>query len=155
MTLILSVAEFWQRILDDTGLWRIKSTLLNDIYRKDCRLWEIQKNTNIFSERLNLDWLWNSWCCFSSVASFRDADGDVDTCPMWTFPTVRPTSMNKLQKGYTHTDSEVRPRSDTCTYYLFSFPLKAFFPVCSQAIQWKDNPSLNLCLLWSRPFSER
>lgn len=37
----------------------------------------------------------------------RDADGDVDTCPMWTFPTVRPTSMNKLQKSYTHTDSEV------------------------------------------------
>lgn len=43
-----------------------------------------------------------------SRPSFRDADGDVDTCPMWTFPTVRPTSMNKLQKGYTHTDSEVR-----------------------------------------------
>lgn len=40
--------------------------------------------------------------------SFRDADGDVDTSPMWTFPTVRPTSMKKLQKGYTHTDSEVR-----------------------------------------------
>lgn len=37
----------------------------------------------------------------------RDADGDVDNCPMWTFPTVRPSSMNKLQKGYTHTDSEV------------------------------------------------
>lgn len=43
-----------------------------------------------------------------SYFSYRDADGDVDTCPMWTFPTVRPTSMNKLQKGYTHTDSEVR-----------------------------------------------
>lgn len=45
---------------------------------------------------------------FLQCLSVRDADGDVDTCPMWTFPTVRPTSMNKLQKGYTHTDSEVR-----------------------------------------------
>ncbi|KAG7227162.1 hypothetical protein INR49_013960 [Caranx melampygus] len=42
----------------------------------------------------------------SSDDSDMDADGDVDTCPMWTFPTVRPNSMNKLQKGYTHTDTE-------------------------------------------------
>ncbi|XP_068557788.1 serine/threonine-protein kinase 25 isoform X1 [Cebidichthys violaceus] len=42
----------------------------------------------------------------SSDDSDMDADGDVDTCPMWTFPTVRPSSMNKLQKSYTHTDSE-------------------------------------------------
>lgn len=86
-------------------------------------------NTNIFFERLNPNQLLsvhieNSVHRFPSVASFRDADGDVDTCPMWTFPTVRPTSMNKLQKGYTHTDSEVRPRSGqlhTSTYYfLFS-----------------------------------
>lgn len=27
---------------------------------------------------------------------------------MWTFPTVRPNTLNKLQKGYTHTDSEAR-----------------------------------------------
>lgn len=43
----------------------------------------------------------------SLCSYFRDADGDVDQCPMWTFPTVRPNSINKLQKGYTHTDSEV------------------------------------------------
>uniref|UniRef100_A0A8D3CMH7 non-specific serine/threonine protein kinase n=1 Tax=Scophthalmus maximus TaxID=52904 RepID=A0A8D3CMH7_SCOMX len=42
----------------------------------------------------------------SSDDSDMDADGDVDTCPMWTFPTVKPNSMNKLQKGYTHTDLE-------------------------------------------------
>uniref|UniRef100_A0A667ZGT4 Serine/threonine-protein kinase 25 n=1 Tax=Myripristis murdjan TaxID=586833 RepID=A0A667ZGT4_9TELE len=47
----------------------------------------------------------------SSDDSDMDADGDVDQCPMWTFPTVRPSSMNKLQKGYTHTDSEVRSDS--------------------------------------------
>uniref|UniRef100_A0A669EF36 Serine/threonine-protein kinase 25 n=1 Tax=Oreochromis niloticus TaxID=8128 RepID=A0A669EF36_ORENI len=33
----------------------------------------------------------------SSDDSDMDADGDVDQCPMWTFPTVRPTSMNKRQ----------------------------------------------------------
>lgn len=42
----------------------------------------------------------------SSDDSDVDPDVDVDTCPMWTFPTVRPTSLNKLQKGYTHTDSD-------------------------------------------------
>ncbi|XP_041848752.1 serine/threonine-protein kinase 25 [Melanotaenia boesemani] len=43
----------------------------------------------------------------SSDDSDMDADGDVDQCPMWTFPpTVRPTTMNKLQKGYMNTDSE-------------------------------------------------
>lgn len=50
---------------------------------------------------------------------------------MWTFPTVRPTSMNKLQKGYTHTDSEVTQththtvgsvnrKTLTCNFYLVS-----------------------------------
>lgn len=70
--------------------------------------------TNNFSERVNCWFLSGhsgSWWHFSPLASLRDADGDVDTCPMWTFPTVRPTSMNKLQKGYTHTDSEVGHRS--------------------------------------------
>ncbi|TSQ69523.1 Serine/threonine-protein kinase 25 [Bagarius yarrelli] len=43
----------------------------------------------------------------SSDDSDMDGDGDDrDQCPMWTFPTVRPSSMNKLQKGYTNTDSE-------------------------------------------------
>ncbi|KAM6948607.1 serine/threonine-protein kinase 25 [Aplochiton taeniatus] len=42
----------------------------------------------------------------SSDDSDMDADGDDNQCPMWTFPTVRPSSMNKLQKGYTHTDTE-------------------------------------------------
>ncbi|KAF7669776.1 hypothetical protein LDENG_00124250 [Lucifuga dentata] len=43
---------------------------------------------------------------FSSDDSDMDADGDVDQRPLWTFPTVRPNSMNKLQKSFTHTDSE-------------------------------------------------
>uniref|UniRef100_A0A8C5ABW3 non-specific serine/threonine protein kinase n=1 Tax=Gadus morhua TaxID=8049 RepID=A0A8C5ABW3_GADMO len=39
----------------------------------------------------------------------RQADGQTEgQSPMWTFPTVRPSSMNKLQKGYTHTDQEAR-----------------------------------------------
>ncbi|KAL0966706.1 hypothetical protein UPYG_G00298690 [Umbra pygmaea] len=42
----------------------------------------------------------------SSDDSDMDADGDDNQCPIWTFPTVRPSSMNKLQKGYTHTDTE-------------------------------------------------
>ncbi|KAB5550683.1 hypothetical protein PHYPO_G00056670 [Pangasianodon hypophthalmus] len=43
----------------------------------------------------------------SSDDSDMDGDGDErDQCPMWTFPTVRPSSMNKLQKDYTNTDSE-------------------------------------------------
>uniref|UniRef100_A0A3Q4GM13 non-specific serine/threonine protein kinase n=1 Tax=Neolamprologus brichardi TaxID=32507 RepID=A0A3Q4GM13_NEOBR len=66
----------------------------------------------------------------SVAASFRDADGDVDQCPMWTFPTVRPTSMNKLQKGYTHTDSEVRQteqRDGNTRSNLFSFLLTLCF----------------------------
>ncbi|CAL8281164.1 unnamed protein product [Lota lota] len=42
----------------------------------------------------------------SSDDSDMDADGDDNQCPMWTFPTVRPSSMNKLQKSYTHTDQE-------------------------------------------------
>lgn len=66
----------------------------------------------------------------SVPASFRDADGDVDQCPMWTFPTVRPTSMNKLQKGYTHTDSEVRQteqRDGNTRSNLFSFLLTLCF----------------------------
>uniref|UniRef100_A0A4W5RX67 non-specific serine/threonine protein kinase n=1 Tax=Hucho hucho TaxID=62062 RepID=A0A4W5RX67_9TELE len=42
----------------------------------------------------------------SSDDSDMDADGDDNQCPMWTFPTVRPSSMNKLQKGYTHSDTE-------------------------------------------------
>uniref|UniRef100_A0A8C2Z448 non-specific serine/threonine protein kinase n=1 Tax=Cyclopterus lumpus TaxID=8103 RepID=A0A8C2Z448_CYCLU len=41
----------------------------------------------------------------SSDDSDMDADGDGDTCPMWTFPTVTPSSLNKLHKGYTRTDS--------------------------------------------------
>lgn len=53
--------------------------------------------------------------CFS-LYSNRDGDSDDrDQCPMWTFPTVRPSSMNKLQKGYTNTDSEVRiPTFHSC-----------------------------------------
>ncbi|KAJ8357005.1 hypothetical protein SKAU_G00197990 [Synaphobranchus kaupii] len=45
----------------------------------------------------------------SSDDSDMDGDGDDrDQCPMWNFPpTVRPSSMNKLQKGFTNTDSEM------------------------------------------------
>lgn len=65
---------------------------------------------------------------FLSAASVRDADGDVDTCPMWTFPTVRPTSMNKLQKGYTHTDSEARRPTLHLHFSYRTFSSNSFFP---------------------------
>ncbi|KAF6730722.1 Serine/threonine-protein kinase 25 [Oryzias melastigma] len=42
----------------------------------------------------------------SSDDSDMDADGDGDQCPMWTFPTVRPSSMSQLQMDYTHSESE-------------------------------------------------
>lgn len=87
----------------------------------------------LWKTKLFLTFIWSHWkltaLFFPPLLFFRDADGDVDTCPMWTFPTVRPTSMNKLQKGYTHTDSEVRPRPGqihTCTYYYFFFSPKSF-----------------------------
>lgn len=86
----------------------------------------------------------------SVPASFRDADGDVDQCPMWTFPTVRPTSMNKLQKGYTHTDSEVRQTEQRRKHQVESFFLSSYalFSLCSQEILWKGNQSHSACLLW-------
>ncbi|XP_034039849.1 serine/threonine-protein kinase 25 [Thalassophryne amazonica] len=42
----------------------------------------------------------------SSDDSDMDADGGVDPCPMWTFPTVKPKPKPKLQKGYPRTDLE-------------------------------------------------
>uniref|UniRef100_A0A673N4M8 non-specific serine/threonine protein kinase n=1 Tax=Sinocyclocheilus rhinocerous TaxID=307959 RepID=A0A673N4M8_9TELE len=43
----------------------------------------------------------------SSDDSDMDGEGDDrDQCPMWTFPTVRPTSMNKLQRGFNHLDNK-------------------------------------------------
>ncbi|KAI5623696.1 serine/threonine-protein kinase 25 isoform X1 [Silurus asotus] len=43
----------------------------------------------------------------SSDDSDMDGDGDErEQCPMWTFPTVRHSSLNKLQKDYANTDSE-------------------------------------------------
>lgn len=139
------VGDFW--------MIHAHKVLNQHFYRQGC--WK--HKYFLWKAKLGRTLVWSHWCCFYSAASFRDADGDVDTCPMWTFPTVRPTSINKLQKGYTHPDSEVRRWSGqlhTGTYYYF-FALKPLFLVCSQEIQWKDNPSLNLCLLWSRPFSER
>lgn len=114
--LISSGKDFWM-----IQAWDVLNQHVAD-FEKFC--WKQE----LFSLKIDwLDWLlWSHWklALFSSVAAFRDADGDVDTCPMWTFPTVRPTSMNKLQKGYTHTDSEVRPRSGhlhTCNYYYLLF----------------------------------
>ncbi|KAL4608350.1 serine/threonine-protein kinase 25 [Arapaima gigas] len=44
----------------------------------------------------------------SSDDSDMDGDGDDrDQCPMWTFPTVRPSSLNKMQKNFTSGDTEV------------------------------------------------
>ncbi|KPP77377.1 serine/threonine-protein kinase 25-like, partial [Scleropages formosus] len=43
----------------------------------------------------------------SSDDSDMDGDGDDrDQCPMWTFPTVRPSSLTKLQKNFTGGDTE-------------------------------------------------
>uniref|UniRef100_A0A9J8CFW3 non-specific serine/threonine protein kinase n=1 Tax=Cyprinus carpio carpio TaxID=630221 RepID=A0A9J8CFW3_CYPCA len=49
---------------------------------------------------------------------------DRDQCPMWTFPTVRPTSMNKLQRGFNHLDSKTsdvvkrQPKSPSLTTFI-------------------------------------
>lgn len=79
--------------------------------------------------------VFNFFSSYSSLRpSFRDADGDVDTSPMWTFPTVRPTSMNKLQKGYTHTDSDVRHATQLQrSLFPNTFP-NTVFPLPSQEI---------------------
>ncbi|XP_048845685.1 serine/threonine-protein kinase 25-like [Brienomyrus brachyistius] len=43
----------------------------------------------------------------SSDDSDMDGDGDDrDQCPMWTFPTVRPSSLGKLQKNFSGGDTE-------------------------------------------------
>uniref|UniRef100_A0A8C1J6E4 non-specific serine/threonine protein kinase n=1 Tax=Cyprinus carpio TaxID=7962 RepID=A0A8C1J6E4_CYPCA len=43
----------------------------------------------------------------SSDDSDMDGEGDDrDQCPVWTFPTVRPNSMNKLQGGFSHLDNK-------------------------------------------------
>lgn len=44
----------------------------------------------------------------SSDDSDMDADSDDrDQCPMWTFPTVRPSSLNKLQRSFNNSDSKM------------------------------------------------
>ncbi|KAJ8418614.1 hypothetical protein AAFF_G00001130 [Aldrovandia affinis] len=41
----------------------------------------------------------------SSDDSDMDGDGDDrDQCPMWTFPTVRPSSLNKLQRSFNNSE---------------------------------------------------
>ncbi|KTF92294.1 hypothetical protein cypCar_00009680 [Cyprinus carpio] len=43
----------------------------------------------------------------SSDDSDMDGEGDDrDQCPVWTFPTVQPNSMNKLQGGFSHLDNK-------------------------------------------------
>ncbi|XP_042614160.1 serine/threonine-protein kinase 25-like isoform X2 [Cyprinus carpio] len=61
----------------------------------------------------------------SSDDSDIDGEGDDrDQCPMWTFPTVRPTSMNKLQRGFNHLDSKTsdvvkrQPKSPSLTTFI-------------------------------------
>ncbi|KAL6458227.1 hypothetical protein MHYP_G00334570 [Metynnis hypsauchen] len=62
----------------------------------------------------------------SSDDSDMDGEGDDrDQCPIWTFPpTVRPTSMNKLQRGLNHTDNKTtdamkrQPKSPSLTTLL-------------------------------------
>ncbi|XP_050967620.1 serine/threonine-protein kinase 25a isoform X3 [Labeo rohita] len=58
----------------------------------------------------------------SSDDSDMDGEGDDrDPCPTWTFPTVRPTSMNKLQRGFNHLDNKTsdvmkrQPKSPSLT----------------------------------------
>lgn len=99
---------------------------------------------------------WNLIPLFFSAASVRDADGDVDTCPMWTFPTVRPTSMNKLQKGYTHPDSEARhPTLQLHTHLTRFFSSKSFFPHLQSGDSVKRQPkSQSLSALVTPIFKE-
>uniref|UniRef100_A0A8C7XCL9 non-specific serine/threonine protein kinase n=1 Tax=Oryzias sinensis TaxID=183150 RepID=A0A8C7XCL9_9TELE len=47
----------------------------------------------------------------SSDDSDMDADGDGEQCPVWTFPTVRPSSMSQLQMDYAHLESGRQPKS--------------------------------------------
>ncbi|XP_043098690.1 serine/threonine-protein kinase 25a isoform X5 [Puntigrus tetrazona] len=47
----------------------------------------------------------------SSDDSDMDGEGDDgDQGPMWTFPTVRPTSINKLQRGFNHVDNKLKEK---------------------------------------------
>ncbi|XP_063058078.1 serine/threonine-protein kinase 25a [Engraulis encrasicolus] len=58
----------------------------------------------------------------SSDDSDMDGEGDDgEQCPMWTFPTVRPSSLNKLQRGLNHADAKMgdavkrQPKSPSLT----------------------------------------
>ncbi|XP_030647175.1 serine/threonine-protein kinase 25a isoform X2 [Chanos chanos] len=58
----------------------------------------------------------------SSDDSDMDGEGDDrDQCPMWTFPTVRPSSMSKLQRGLNHSETKTadavkrQPKSSSLT----------------------------------------
>uniref|UniRef100_A0AAY4E0P1 Serine/threonine-protein kinase 25 n=1 Tax=Denticeps clupeoides TaxID=299321 RepID=A0AAY4E0P1_9TELE len=58
----------------------------------------------------------------SSDDSDMDGEGDdSEQCPMWTFPTVRPSSMSKLQRGLNHPDAKMgdimkrQPKSPSLT----------------------------------------
>ncbi|XP_077054991.1 serine/threonine-protein kinase 25a isoform X4 [Siphateles boraxobius] len=61
----------------------------------------------------------------SSDDSDMDGEGeDRDQCPMWTFPTVRPSSINKLQRGLNHLDNKTsdamkrQPKSPSLTTFI-------------------------------------
>uniref|UniRef100_A0A8C7XCR8 Serine/threonine-protein kinase 25 n=1 Tax=Oryzias sinensis TaxID=183150 RepID=A0A8C7XCR8_9TELE len=47
----------------------------------------------------------------SSDDSDMDADGDGEQCPVWTFPTVRPSSMSQLQMDYSGDSMKRQPKS--------------------------------------------
>ncbi|XP_067230965.1 serine/threonine-protein kinase 25a isoform X1 [Chanodichthys erythropterus] len=61
----------------------------------------------------------------SSDDSDMDGEGDDrDQCPMWSFPTVRPSSINKLQRGLNHLDNKTsdaikrQPKSPSLTTFI-------------------------------------
>ncbi|XP_043098691.1 serine/threonine-protein kinase 25a isoform X6 [Puntigrus tetrazona] len=82
----------------------------------------------------------------SSDDSDMDGEGDDgDQGPMWTFPTVRPTSINKLQRGFNHVDNKT---SDVMKRQPKSPSLKTFITPIFRELKEKRRVSGNgVCAL--------
>uniref|UniRef100_A0A3B4AH55 non-specific serine/threonine protein kinase n=1 Tax=Periophthalmus magnuspinnatus TaxID=409849 RepID=A0A3B4AH55_9GOBI len=61
----------------------------------------------------------------SSDDSDMDAD-DVEPGPMWSFPTVRPSTLSTLQQSYPHTDREVHTHTHAHTHIHIFIPVVSF-----------------------------
>lgn len=98
------------------------------------RLWHVRVRSTFLDERYL--WYLCTVCLLCVCFSLRDGEGDDrDQCPMWTFPTVRPSSMNKLQRGFNHLDNKVnmsfkvftlRRQHKSCIYRRHKWGVKIF-----------------------------